>query len=204
MPELYDHVLSDRCYAVRLMLGLLGASVTRRTTGYDPAGTPPSPEVLPLNPAGDLPVYVDDGTVLADVPAILVHLAARHDPAGIWRAADPAVRRWLDFSAGSLAILHDARAATLFGAPGDGEALVGEARMAMRVVEDHLTDRALAGRKFMTHERPTLADVAVFPGVMLSHDCGIGHEDYPAINLWQRRLRRLPGFVSMPGIPDYF
>ena len=33
---------------------------------------------------------------------------------------------------------------------------------------------------------------------------GIGHEDYPAINLWQRQVRKLPGFIGMPGVPDYF
>ena len=44
----------------------------------------------------------------------------------------------------------------------------------------------------------------IFAPVMLSHDAGIGHEDYPMINLWQRRVRRLEGFVTMPGIPDYF
>ena len=54
------------------------------------------------------------------------------------------------------------------------------------------------------YEGATIADIAVFPPAMLSHDSGIGHEDYPAINLWQRRLRKLPGFIGMPGIPDYF
>jgi glutathione S-transferase len=72
------------------------------------------------------------------------------------------------------------------------------------VIEDHLSDRQLAGKIWTVGDTPTIADIALFPYVMLSHDAGIGHEDYPAINLWQRQVRRLPGFVGMPGIPDYF
>jgi glutathione S-transferase len=204
LPELYDHILSDQCYAVRLMLGLLGVNVTRKTVDYNPAHDPPSAGVLSLNPAGDLPVMVDGNLILTDVPAILVYLAQRHDPAGLWGAADAEVKRWLMFSAGPLSALHEARGVTLFSAAGDRDVLVAQSRAALRTIEDHLTDGMSIGREFMTHDRPSLADIAIFPHVMLSHDCGIGHEDYPAINLWQRSIRRLPGFVSMPGIPDYF
>jgi glutathione S-transferase len=53
-------------------------------------------------------------------------------------------------------------------------------------------------------DKASIADIAVFPAVALSHDSGVGQEDYPAINLWQRRVRKLRGFVGMPGVPDYF
>ncbi len=86
MPELYDHILSDRCYAVRLMLGLLRVPYTKRTVGYVPSQSPPSPQVLPLNPAGEIPVLVDGDIILAEVGAILAHLCRSYDPAGIWRA----------------------------------------------------------------------------------------------------------------------
>ena len=74
----------------------------------------------------------------------------------------------------------------------------------MRTVEDRLTERHLDGSNWLVGKSLTLADIAIFAPVMLSHDAGIGHEDYPMINLWQRRVRRLEGFVTMPGIPDYF
>lgn len=204
MPELYDHILSDRCYTVRLALSLLGVACDRRTVDFVPSRQPVSIEVLHLNPEGELPVYVEDGLVIADVPGIIRHLAKRHDPAGAWRGDDPDVQRWIGFAAGPLTALSDARGVGLFGAAGELEALRWEGRTAMRKVDDHLTDAALAGRRWMVGDAPSLADIAVFPAVALSHDCGIGHEDYPAINLWQRRVRGLAGFISMPGIPDYF
>jgi glutathione S-transferase len=157
-----------------------------------------------LNPVGDLPMLVDGDVVLTDLPAMLFHLCRRYDPAGRWRGDDVEVGRWIAFAAGPLGSVSRARASIAFGAPGDRETLLAEARAALRTIEDQLTGNTLIGLSFIAAKEPTLADIAVFPAVALSHDCGIGHEDYPAINLWQRRIRRLPRFVTMPGIPDYF
>lgn len=203
MLELYDHILSDRCYTVRLLLGLLGTPYTKRTVAYTPAQSPPSPAVLPLNPAGEIPVLVDGTMILTDLQAVLIHLRKTRDASQQWRAEDPDVLHWLGFACGPLTAISRARAVSLFGAPGDRAQLLAAARAALRIVEDHLTERAITGQMFMAIA-PSLADIAAFPAIALSHDCNIGHEDYPAINLWQRRIRRLPGFVSMPGIPDYF
>jgi glutathione S-transferase len=115
-----------------------------------------------------------------------------------------AVSAWLAFAATDLAALRTARKVSILGAPGDLVSLNGAGRAALRRIEDELTIATLEGRDWLAAETPTIADIAVFPAVALSHDSGIGHEDYPAINLWQRRVRRLPGFVGMPGIPDYF
>jgi glutathione S-transferase len=204
LSELYDHILSDRCYAVRLMLSLVNATCERKIVDYVPSRTPACSTVLPLNPAGDIPVYVDGDLVLTDVVAILRHLSDKHDPDGRWCAGEPAVEHWLNFAMGPLAALHEAREVTLFGTAGDRDTLVRQGRAALRVIEDQLSDQALRGQRFIAFALPSLADIAIFPSVMLSHDCGIGHEDYPAINLWQRRMRRLDRFISMPGIPDYF
>jgi glutathione S-transferase len=201
LPELYDHILSDGCYTVRLALSLLHIEATRKTVDYVPSRTPRSTAALAVTPAGDIPVFIDGGLVLTDITAILHHLAAGHPE---WRAGDPAVERWVDFAAGPLAALSAARLVSLFAAPGDREALVAEGRAALRSLDDHLTDQHLAGHQWLAGDTPSLAEIAVFPRAMLSHDCGVGHEDYPALNLWQRRVRKLSRFISMPGIPDYF
>jgi glutathione S-transferase len=203
--ELYDHILSDRCYAARLLLGLLGVDYVKRTVDYAPAKTPVSRGVIALNPRGEVPVLVEDGRTHTDLIEILVHLCAHHDVSRAWAPPEaPHVSHWLMFAEGPLRAMHHARNARLFGTPGDLDALTRNARGALRAIEDHLTDQGLAGHDWIVGATPTLADIAVFPSVALSHDAGIGHEDYPAINLWQRRVRRLPGFIAMPGIPDYF
>jgi glutathione S-transferase len=204
LPELYDHVLSDGCYTIRLALKLLGVAHDAKTVDYAPAREPASEAVVALSPSGELPVFVDGALVLSNVATILRHLQATCDSGGTKWPRSAEVERWIDFAMGPLDALSRARRVTLFGAAGDRAALLTAARNALRMLEDHLTDQALIGRVWIAGDAPSLGDVAVFPPVALSHDCGIGHEDYPAINLWQRRVRKLDGFIGMPGIPDYF
>jgi glutathione S-transferase len=153
-----------------------------------------------------VPVLIDGETILRDPGLILAHLARAYDPTQSWLPPEDAaeVARWLAFAATDLAVLSDARRVAVLGSKGNLDSLNGKGRAALRMVDDHLTDRGLNGGDWLVGEGPTIADIALFPHVMLSHDSGIGHEDYPAINLWQRRLRRLHGFIGMPGIPDYF
>ena len=47
---------------------------------------------------------------------------------------------------------------------------------------------------------PTLADIAVFPPVILCEEGGISRQDYPAVRRWTDRVKRIPGFVAMPGV----
>ena len=204
MPELYDHILSLEAYTIRLALAVTGIACERRTVAWNPAQAIPAPDVVALNPAGTLPVYMGAAGPLVGVPDILRVVAAQADATWWPAATDDVIARWVEVAAGPLATVSQARSARLFGAAGDLAVLQSAAQAALRQIEDHLTDGAIVGADWLAGTQASFADIAVFPPVMLSHDAGIGHEDYPAVNLWQRRLRRLPGFVGMPGIPDYF
>lgn len=204
MPELYDHILSLEAYTIRLALAVTGMACERRTVAWNPALAIPAPDVVALNPAGTLPVYVDTTGPLVGVPGILRVVALQTDATWWPAATDDVIARWVEVAAGPLATVSQARSARLFGASGDLAALQAAARAALRQIEDHLTDSAIGGADWLAGPQASFADIAVFPPVMLSHDAGVGHEDFPAINLWQRRVRRLPGFIGMPGIPDYF
>lgn len=198
MLRLHDYVLSAECYAVRLMLALLGLRYETVAVDLYPGGA--------TTPFGDIPVLEDGDAVVTDPGLVLTWLARTYDPSGRWLPPDEAaaVSRWLAFAATDLAALRDARRVAVFAPPGDLAALNRKGYAALRALDDHLTERRISGADWVTGEGPTIADIAVFPAVMLSHDSGVGHEDFAAINLWQRRLRKLPGFVGMPGIPDYF
>ncbi len=194
MPlRLHDYVLSAECYAVRLMLALLGRSYERVAVDVYPGGAE-----APL-------LETDDGAV-RDPGLILTYLVRHSGAAEIWMPQPQAgaIAHWLAFAATDLRPLAEARKVATLGMSGDLAALNLKGRLALRRIEDALTDRRLAQEDWLCGGAPTLADIAIFPTVMLSHDGGLGHEDYPAINLWQRRVRRLPGFIGMPGIPDYF
>jgi glutathione S-transferase len=199
LPKLYDYVLSDGCYKVRLLLSLLGVPYTTRAVDFFPGREHESEAFRAINPAGTLPVLDDDGEIIGNAEAILVHLARKHD--ADWLAP---TNRWLDFADADMATLSQTRLTSLLGLSGDLDALRRAGRRALRDLEDHLSDRQLMGFDWVEGDRPSIADIALFPHVALSHDAGIGLEDYPALNLWQRRVRKLPNFVGMPGIPDYF
>lgn len=47
---------------------------------------------------------------------------------------------------------------------------------------------------------PTVADIACFPYIMLSEEGGISRQDYPAIRRWCDRVKRIEGFIVMPGV----
>jgi glutathione S-transferase len=189
--RLHDYVLSAECYTVRLMLALLAVPYERIAVDAYPGGA-------------DCPVLIDGEDVYRDPGLILTFLARANGPQ--WLPPDNAqeIAGWLAFTATKLSALAEARRVAIMGIEGDLARLNDQARNALRLLEDTLTERRLAGRDWLIGASPTLADIAVFPHVMLSHDSGLGHEDYPAINLWQRRVRMLRGFIGMPGIPDYF
>jgi glutathione S-transferase len=49
-------------------------------------------------------------------------------------------------------------------------------------------------------ERPTIADIAVFPYVALARDGKIDLAAYPYVLAWIDRIKQLPGYIPMAGI----
>lgn len=204
---LHDFELDEGCYKVRLALGALGVGYVRATVNMIPAAEQARPPLLLLNPLGTLPILTDGAVVLREAEAILPYLALRYDPERRWLPADPAafgqVMAWLIFAARDLQAAVLARRHAMFDAPVDAPAVLKAARTAFRAMDDHMTARGLAGADWFVGEAATLADIALFPSFALSRDCGIEHEAYPALRRWARRVRTVPGFTTMPGIPDY-
>ncbi|MCL2427866.1 MAG: glutathione S-transferase N-terminal domain-containing protein [Alphaproteobacteria bacterium] len=206
MLTLYDYELSGDCYKVRLLLQLLGLSYDRRHVDAYPGAEHRSDWFLALSPLGDLPVVEDDGALLADPGAILVYLACRYDPTGTWypradAARLGAVTQWL-FRAARLA--GSAGAARLH----DGfflEADIGQARREayalLELFDEHLWFAEERGEPWLCPgANPTIADLACFPDIMLSEEGGIFHRRFPAVRRWTDRVKRIPGFIVMPGI----
>jgi glutathione S-transferase len=204
-PTLWSYDLDDGCYRARLMAALSGVTLALRSVDAFPGAEHRGPQMRALTPLGRLPVLVDGALVLTQVEAILLHLA-RCGPAGVSFLPDDAATRarmedWLAFSARDLSAAGAARAAALFG--GDPAPAAAAARRALRQLEDHMTAQGLRGAGYVAGPRATVADIALFPAFALSRDFNLDHDAFPALRLWARRIRRLPGFVTMPGIPDY-
>lgn len=205
--RLDDWELSADCYRARLMLGVLDLAWERVPVDAHPGRETESAAFRALSPGGTLPVLEDDGLVVAEIGAILVHLAERHDASGTWLPRDPARRaqtlHWLFFALGPLHAGDAAREAAVLEIASLLVDPERAARRALRVLEGGLLRRALADEPFLVPGGPTIADIAAFPAAALAIDWGEDLALFPSTRLWTRRVRALPGFVTMPGVPDF-
>ena len=126
------------------------------------AGEHRRPEFLKINPAGKLPVLIDDHLVLTESVAIVLYLAEKYSdkgllPAGLNERAE--VNRWLLFAATELEqpLWRIARHTTLYPEEqrlaGDVDLARGEFQEMASVLERHMR-----GRKFVAGSNVTVAD----------------------------------------------
>ncbi len=206
MLRLYDYDLSGNCYKARLLLAILGVDYERKNVDFFPGFKHREPEFLAINPLGQLPVLEDGDLRIAQSAAILVYIARRFDPSGLWYPLDTPDRtgqtqQWLGFAEGLTATASAARLADGMGFDFDADAARAGAHRLLAVMDEHLWFQERQGQGWLVSgEAPTVADIACFPYVMLSEEGGIPRETYPAIRRWSDRVKRIPGFVVMPGI----
>lgn len=199
--RLFNYDLDLDCYRVRLVASVAGVPLDLVGLDVFPGRDHLTDAMLALNPAGRLPVLVDGDLVLTQVPAILWHLASQGH-GDLIPAAPAAMLEWLSFAVGDLGPATTARNAAMLG-QGDPVAPRAAARAALRRLDDHLIRAGIAGQGFVAGGTITLADLALFPAFALSRDFGVDHDEFATLRLWARRVRTVPGFITMPGIPDY-
>ncbi|MDQ2066991.1 glutathione S-transferase family protein [Xinfangfangia sp. CPCC 101601] len=206
MIRLYDYDLSGNCYKVRLMLAILGLDYERKNVEFFPGKRHREPEFLAVNPLGQLPVLEDGDLRLTQSQAILTYLARAYDASGQWFPLDTPARtgqclQWLGFADALTATASAARLADGMGFDFDGDAAREGAHKLFAVLDEHLWFHEREGHDWLVPgAAPTIADIACFPYVMLSEEGGIPREPFPAIRRWTDRVKRIPGFVVMPGI----
>lgn len=194
---LHDFPLDPRCYAARLALSILGIGHRVRPVDVYPGREHLADTYRALTPTGLLPVLESGDTVAIGTADVLKHLTGGDDSTATWTG--PGVERWLDFAAGPLEAVYAAREIALYTTePPD----IGDAVAALRTLDDHLAVQRLRGL-WVVGEHPTIADIALYPAAALSRDIGIDHDTFPALRHWLRRVKALPGFVEMPGIPVF-
>jgi glutathione S-transferase len=105
--------------------------------------------------------------------------------------------RWLSTTAGEVRQgPENARLHYLFGAT------TINIERAHQKAEHILTqlDQHLGTHTWLEFERPTIADIAVFPYVALARDGKIELDAYPNVLAWIDRVKQLPGYLPMAGI----
>lgn len=196
--KLYDLDVSGNSYKVRLFAALVGLDLELEPVNLA-AGEHKQSPFIDLNPWAQVPVLVDGEVVLRDSQAILVYLARRYGGHQWWpdsAAHQGEVMQWLSTAANE--INHGPNAARLidkFGYPLDKARALEVSERVLSLIEQHLSEH-----QWLAMGRPTIAECAVFPYIALSWEGGVTLAPYPAIRGWVERIKKLPGYVGMPGI----
>lgn len=198
MIKLYDHELSGNCHKVRLMLSLLELEYKIMPVDLM-SGKQKSPEFYELNPLGQVPVLTDGDLVLRDSQAILVYLARRYgneDWLPVQAEPMSKVLQWLSTAANDIQnSLSTARLYYLFNLEVDLDLVQQRAHGVLQVI-----DELLAQQSWLELDHPTIADIACYPYVGLAPDGRISLEPYPHVIAWIDRIKKLPGYIGMPGL----
>ena len=206
--KLYEHPDSGNSHKVRLLMNFLSIPYDSVKVDLFEQEQNSAP-FLEINPRGEVPVLDDEGIILRDSMAILVHLATNYDPKRLWLPEDAetygAVMEWLAFSASWIQYgVFTARAAVAFGTMGNGlgwdfpvDPKEGQVRgrKSLEIMEKHLGQR-----EWLTGDRCTIADIACFPYVALAPMGDVSLDPFNFVQAWINRFRDLPGFISMPGL----
>lgn len=206
MVTLYDYELSVNCYKVRLLLNFLSISHQLHPIDFFPGWEHKSEWFKEVNPLGHIPVIDDDGYVLRDANAILIYLATKHDTLHSWYPVEqPSLlgetAQWMMFAEGTTNTASAARLHDSLGYEFDIDACRAGAHRLFRTLDEHLWFQEQRNLNWVcSAEAPTLADLVLFPDVILSEEGGVNRVSYPAIRRWTDRFRRLPRFTLMAGV----
>jgi glutathione S-transferase len=153
-----------------------------------------------MNPFGQVPLLIDGETQLADAQAILVYLARKYGGEQ-WLPTDALaiaqVIRWLSTAAGEVRQgPENARLFYLFGAGTkiNIERATEKSHFILKQLDQHLNTRS-----WLEFDRPTIADVAIYPYISLAKDGKIELDAYSNVLSWIDRFQKLSGYVPMLG-----
>ena len=199
MMKLYDFELSGSCYKIRMLMNILG--VKYESVNVDFVNKEhKTDKYVALNPFGEIPILDADGLILRDAQAIMVYLAKKYDKTNQWYPDDAEsmgrINQWLSTGGGEVMNSAGARLVKILNYPLDLEKLHAGANRVFKIMDAHL-----ANREFLELGHPTIGDIACFPYTAMAGEGGIDLAPYPNILKWIERMKRLPGFIPMPGIP---
>lgn len=196
--ELIDTEYSGNAWKIRLLAGLVGVPLTRRTVSIVD-GDLEQPWFRELNPFLQVPVLrTREGTWLAESMAILWYLGAGSAYVPDNAAAQAQTLQWLSFEqtmhmhnfAQPRLWVHLRKTMSL----DDPKVCEWQKNgyIALGVMEEWLSKQTYFGGA-----TPTIADVALYPYTAMAAEGGYQLADYPLVQNWLRRIEGLPGYQSL-------
>jgi glutathione S-transferase len=187
----YGHFNSMPSGKIGLMLALTGAPFSYRHVDLA-QGAQKQPDYLALNRFGQVPAIRHGDVTLAQSNVILRYLAGALGKFGARNDREAReIAQWLDFEADLVSSgVRAVRGAIRFwkSDPAVVQFVRGRAERALGTL-----DSALADREFLVGGRPTIADIAVLPHVLVVHEGEFDLAPYRNVRAWADRMLALPG-----------
>lgn len=202
---LYCFAQSGNAYKAALMLNLCGAEWSPRFVDYFNGETRTPEYRADINEMGEVPVLEHDGKRLTQSGVILDYLAGRLGRFGPQNEDERLeILRWLLFDnhklTGYTATLRFLLTFKKTGQTPVTEFLRGRSQSALGVLDRHLQDR-----RFVTGDRPTIADLSMCGYLFWPDEIGVDLDKYQQVRRWLDDIKALPGWVHpyelMPGHP---
>ena len=210
MAKLYSNIDSGNAYKVRLLASLIGQDLEvielslSKNEQHDPS-------FQAINPKGEVPTLVDGSNIITDSSAILVYIAGKKPDSKFWStdiAEQAAIVDWLAFANSWVQFgVFTARAVLSFGGQFNGlgssvspttyEDGVKRGKRSLEILDERLRER-----DWLALERPTIADIAVFPYIALAPMGDISLEPYENVLKWIVRIKALKSFIPATGMDD--
>ena len=197
--KLYGMKESGNCWKAATILALTGQPFEWVHTDAN-AGDTQTVAFLGINPIGKVPaLQMDDGTVLAESNAMLLHFAEGTDwlpGPGLERTR---VHEWLFFEQYS----HEpyiAVARNLITWQRQKDAFPDRLALCARKGAHALDvmERRLAEHDWLAGSRPTVADLALFAYTHRADEGGFDLSRWPGVQAWVSRMTALPGITTLP------
>lgn len=198
MIQLHEVALSGNCHKVRMLLSMLGLPYESIAVGLA-TGEQHTPAYLELNPFGEVPTLVDGNVVVRDSQAILVYLASSYGGERWWPQDPVQLARivgWLSTAANEIAAgpnrlrLHRKW----------GRSIDLTRAEAVTVKTLNVIERTLENNRWIVGDEVGIADLALYPYLALSSEGDVDLAPYRHILRWFGDIRRLEGYVGMPGM----
>lgn len=198
MIQLHAHPYSGNSRKVHWALEELGAQYAYNLVDLM-TGAHKRPEFTALNPHGRVPVLEEDGFVLYESNAILLHLASRHGNGSLLGNGPQElalIQQWLFVQAFDLQPhLQKAFVCKLYASL--GQAFDADAHgSALRELPPGLTvlDQHLNGKAHVVGERFSIADIAIGEVIGIAEFAACDLAPYPHIRTWFARISERPAF----------
>ncbi len=204
MPKLYSQIDSGNCYKPRLLMAKLALPFEHISISSTDGSTR-KPEFLAKNPNGKVPLLeFDDGRLLAESNAILLHLAegSRFIPEDAYDRA--LMYQWLFFEQYTHEPNIAVRRALLVyperakdATPERMAATLEGGNKALLVMESQLQKTP-----YFTGNNISVADIALYAYTHEANRGGYDLSAYPSVSKWLSRVAADEGHVPIGWLPD--